>query len=141
MDYAITVKSQYVAAIRSREKCCEIRTRVPRCLKQGDTIYVIEAGTGGDVMLRLRVTAVWCDKPDIVFRIYGHDAAISRADYDAYVAKREVVYVIDFFIEDEGWPLMTLADLGLKKAPQWFTKVSWGNIKGGIDGDKGSNSM
>lgn len=132
MDYAITIKPQYVAAIMFGSKRCEIRTRVPKGLGGGDEIYVIEAGTGGEVMLHLLVAEVWCGKPDDMFKILGYKMAISRADYEKYVAGREVVYIITFIVIQEGRPLMHLADLGLKKAPQWFTKVTCYNGKGGV---------
>lgn len=129
MDYAITVKPQFVAAMMYGDKRCEIRTRVPKGLGGGDEIYVIEAGTGGKVMLHLLVEAVWSGEPDYMFKVLGYKMAISREDYDKYVAGREVVYIITFIVIQEGWPLMGMADLGLKKAPQWFAKVSWNYSK------------
>ena len=130
MEYAITIKPQYVEAIRLRRKLYEIRTRVPRDLRQGDDIFVVEAGTGGEVMLHLRVVAVICNKPDVMYSSLGLYMAISKKNYDAYVDGREVVYAIAFYVWQEGKPLMKLADLGLKRAPQWFTKVSRNNGKG-----------
>lgn len=124
MDFVITVAPQYVAAMKSRKKHFELRTRIPVDLSRGDHIYVVEARTGGEVMLLLRVREVLCNTPDDMYRRCGYGMSISRADYDKYVEGRTKVFAIAFEVEEQGCPLMHISDLGLKKAPQWFTRVT-----------------
>ena len=39
-----TVQSRYVALIKSGEKSIEVRARIPRNLKEGDGLYIMEKG-------------------------------------------------------------------------------------------------
>jgi len=121
--WAITIRPPFIEKIVSGVKAYEIRTRVPRNLDVGDDVYVVQAASGGKVVLVFNVRDIFVGTPERMWELYKRDLGVSEGEFNLYTANRESVYLIKMEYVRRLVPSWTLEDLQLLRAPQWFTRV------------------
>lgn len=124
MFWAITLHKQFVKSFLEGEKKVEVRTRVPKALRTGDWLFVIQEGTGGRVVMKLRVFGVLKMSPEILWERRWKDIQVNYLAYSDYFKGRKVAYGI---IVDKVVPVteeVYREELGLTSSPQWFSLVT-----------------
>lgn len=122
-QWAITIRLPFIEEIVSGVKAYEIRTRLPRDFDVGDDVYVVQAASGGQVVLMFKVRDICIGTPRRMWELYKRDLGVSEAEFNLYTANRECVYLIKMECIRRLVPSWTLEDLQLLRAPQWFTRV------------------
>ena len=120
----ITLHKQFVKSFLEGEKEIELRTRVPKKLQKDDIIVVAQSGTHNKVVMKMSVLSVIKLSPTEMFERYYRSIQVNYLAYKNYTKAREWVYGIktcNVKKLDEG---LHTSDFGIKKAPQWFRKVS-----------------
>ena len=121
--WAISLKPEYVEAFRNGTKKYEVRSKEPISLCPHDSIYVVQSGSGGKVVLRLEVGRILQFSPDTAWRCYSNELGISKEDFDDYTKGREKIALLRIDRVENMPENMTIKDLGLNKAPQWFQQI------------------
>lgn len=126
MVWMITVHKGFVKSFLEGEKDIELRTSIPKELKEGDDILVAQAGSGNKVVLHLMVWRIHKLSPAEMFRKYWKGIQLNYLAYKDYTNSHEWVYGIQtcFAVPVKG-DLHT-SDFGIDKAPQWFREVKKG---------------
>lgn len=122
-DWAITLKPQYITAIKNGSKKYEIRTKIPNDLRRLDTLFIVKSASGGKVVASIEIDAVLFLSPADAWGRFNHALGISKDAFDEYTKDREEIILIRLGDLEEMPEDMTIDDLGLKKAPQWFAHV------------------
>jgi len=127
MVWMITLHKGFVESFLEGEKDIELRTRIPKELKEGDDILVAQAGSGNKVVLHLMVWRIHKLSPAEMFRKYWKGIQVNYLAYEDYTKGHEVVYGIQtcFAVPVKGE--LHTTDFGIEKAPQWFRKVEKGH--------------
>lgn len=123
MNWAISLHKQFVKSFREGDKRVEVRTRVPKTLRTGDWLFVIQTDSGGRVVMRMRVRAIWRMTPELLWERMSHSIQVNYLAYADYFKGKSVAYGI---LIDEVVPIteeVYCEELGLNKAPQWFSLV------------------
>lgn len=123
LSWAMTLKPMYVEAIRGGFKRYEVRTKIPRELYPGDRIFVVRSASGGKVVFCIVVDKIYRFTPIKAWSLFSYAYGISQEEYDKYTRGRFRVYLIKFGKIEEMPEGMTIRDLGLKIAPQWFQRI------------------
>lgn len=124
MNWAISLKPQFVEAIREGRKTCEVRTRIPRELQSGDYLYVVETNTHGKVALKLRVATIhYGDTNKMYIRYFRDSLALTAMEYIDYANGRDNMYFITFDVV-EDYDKIT-PEMRLVHSPQWFKRVGY----------------
>lgn len=123
MYWAISLHKQYVKSFLEGDKKVEVRTRVPKTLNTGDWVFVIQTDSGGRVVMRMRVRAIWRMSPELLWERMSHSIQVNYLAYAEYFKGKRIAYGI---LIDEVDPIteeVYFEELGLNKAPQWFSMV------------------
>ena len=124
MFWAITLHKQFVKSFLEGDKKVEVRTRIPKALRTGDWLFVIQEGTGGRVVMKLRVFGVLKMSPAVLWERRWKEIQVNYLAYSEYFKGRQVAYGI---IVDEVVPIteeVYREELGLTGSPQWFSSVT-----------------
>lgn len=122
-QWAITIKHPFVEKIVSGVKAYEIRTRIPCDLKAGDKVFVVQAASGGKIVLSFTVRSIVEGNPERLWECFNKDLGVVANEFFLYTRYREIVYLIEMESIERLSPPWTLEDLGLSWVPQWFTSV------------------
>lgn len=123
MFWAITLHKHFVKSFLEGDKKVEIRTRVPKALRTGDWLFIIQEGTGGKVVMKLRVAAIFAMSPEMLWKRRASQIQVNYLAYCEYFAGRGVAYGI---LVDKAVQITEEVykdELGLKSSPQWFSLV------------------
>lgn len=123
MYWAISLHERFVKSFLEGGKRIEVRTRVPLALRTGDWIFVVRTDSGGRVVMRMRVRAIWRMSPELLWERMSHGIQVDYMAYAEYFKGRSVAYGI---VIDEVVPVteeVYCEELGLNKAPKWFSLV------------------
>ena len=124
MFWAITLHKQFVKSFLEGEKKVEVRTRVPKALRSGDWIYVIQENTGGKVVMRMRVLGVLKMSPQVLWERRWKEIQVNYLAYSDYFKGRQTAYgILIDIIEPIGMEVYR-DELGLTSSPQWFALVT-----------------
>lgn len=123
MIWMITIEEKYCNAILDGRKKIEIRTRIPGALSAGDLILVCMGGSKGCVPFFFVIDSVVAFTPTALWMFNKHQLAIDEKDYLEYTKAHGVVYALHIGFVYRYARLRTIYDFGVRKAPQWFTKV------------------
>lgn len=124
MFWAITLHKQFVKSFLEGDKKVEIRTRIPKGLRSGDWIFVIQEGSGGRVVMKLRVLIVLKMSPKMLWERRASQIQIDHLAYTDFFKGRKIAYGI---YVDEVVPIteeVYRGELGLSSSPQWFSSVT-----------------
>ena len=122
-DWVMSLKPQYVEAIRKGLESYVIRARLPRELQPGDKVFVVESGSGGKVVLCLTVGAKMMFTPKLAWYRYQGALGITEEEYKKYTRDKDRIYLLRITIVEEMPEGMTVRDLGFPKAPTWFYRI------------------
>lgn len=122
-NWAITLKPQLITAIKNGSKKYEIRTRKPNDLRPLDTLFIVQSASGGKVVGSVKVEAIFSFRTEYAWRCFNSALDISKEAFDEYAKGKEEIVLIRIGKFEEVPEKMTIDDLGLKKAPQWFARV------------------
>lgn len=122
-EWAITLKPEYIEAFRNGTKKHEIRSRIPIGLFPHDKLYVVQSGSGGKIVLCLEVGRILYCSPNVAWGCYSNELGISKEGFDRYTKGRESVVLLCINSVEEISENITIKDLKLKKAPQWFYQI------------------
>lgn len=124
MTWMITVREPYVSKILAGKKTIELRTRIPKMVRRGDTLLIIQAGTNGRVRVKCKMEAIVKFPPRMLYEIYKDAIQVEESDYFRYFGGAVMVYGI-ILTEVEELPRETYRwDFGVSYSPQWFAKVT-----------------
>ena len=123
-NFVITIRRPYTKRIIKRTKRFEIRTRIPKDLEKGSKIYVVEAGTHGEIFFSFIVGSIINIDPWDAWLQYGHeDLGVSLDDYYEYTKESKSIYLIEI-TNIESFPGgFNLRDMSIKHPPMWFARV------------------
>lgn len=120
MTWIITVREPYVSKILAGKKTIEVRTKIPKMVKRGDTLLIIQAGTNGRVRVKCKIGLMVGLPPKLFYRLHKDAIQVKESDYFRYVGGAGMVYGINLN-EVEELPRETYRwDFGLSHSPQWF---------------------
>lgn len=122
----ITLHKGFVKSFLEGEKDIELRTRVPKALRPGDTVLVAQAGTHNKVVLQMSVVSVIKLRPDEMFDKYWRGIQLNYLAYHDYTKGHEWVYGIRMCDVAKVEGNLHTSDFGIKTAPQWFREVKKG---------------
>lgn len=122
--WAITLRPPFVEKVVSGVKAYEIRTRLPRDFDIGDEVFVVQAETGGEVVLVFRVCDILIGTPRRMWELYKRGLGISESEFFFYTAMGAYVYLIKMENVKRLEPSWTLEDLQLRHVPQWIVRVN-----------------
>lgn len=123
MNWAISLHKQHVESFLKGDKKVEVRTRVPKALRTGDWLYVIQTNSGGRVVMMLRVAEVIKMSPTELWICRERDIQVKYNAYNGYFGGHRVAYGI---VIDDVVPIVEeiyREELGLSCSPQWFSLV------------------
>lgn len=120
--WLISLWPVYIKAFQDGTKLYEIRTRVPSELRHGDIIYAAETGSMGVVRISFEVEEILFMKPSDAWGRFCRALGIDKRSFEAYTAGRNEIVLIRVKNVKKNPSLMTVKDLGLRKAPMWFAK-------------------
>ena len=126
MVWMITVHKGFVKSFLEGEKEIELRTRVPKVLRQGDIVLVSQSGTHNKVVMRMAVLSVIKLSPSEMFDRYYKEIQLNYLAYEDYTKGREWVYGIRVKDVAKMEGELHASDFGIEKAPQWFREVKKG---------------
>lgn len=116
----VTVAAPLIAKIRSGAKLVEFRKVWPK--KPIRTVWFCEKGSGGRVVLRASVESAYFHTSADAWRLYGHIAGVTEAEFFAYVSSTRSVHCL--VLKNVEMVCDTLVrDLGVFKPPQNYTFV------------------
>lgn len=122
-EWMITVRQPYVRMLVDGEKTMEIRTRVPKTLRIGDTIYVVEADSLGKIVGAFLVKSIM--QYSVYYLCYAKTSEhkVPAEKIVSYAGNRRFLYGIT--LEKVNSKILTtnITVFGKKKAPQWFTRI------------------
>lgn len=119
----ISLHQQFVKSFLAGEKHIELRTRVPKELRQGDTVLVAQSGSHNQVVMQMTVESVIELSPEEMFREHYKSIRLDYPAYDAYTQGRKLVYGIRMIDVTKIGGVRHTYDYGIARAPQWFRKV------------------
>ena len=122
-QWAISIRQPYVECIVAGVKAYEIRTRIPERLSVGDEVYVVQTGSGGEVVMSFVLEDIICDAPEKLWEKFMLSLCIQEKDFYLYAAGRTCIYLLKVGAKQVFGPHLMLSDLGLAYAPQWFTQL------------------
>ena len=122
-SWAITIRPPYVEKIISGVKAYEIRTRLPKELDIDDEVYVVQASSGGNVVLKFRVENIMIGTPLLMWERYRRDLGVTEGEFSLYCRGKNEVYLIKLGEVERLSPPWSLEDLQLLRSPQWFIRV------------------
>lgn len=116
----LPIKPKYVQEIINGNKYFEYRKSIPK--RKVDKIVIYSSSPIMKVIGEIRVSKVHESSPEQIWNLSQNKHGISRKEYDEYFSNREKAYAYEFtyndiIIYDKE---KTLADLGIKSAPQSF---------------------
>lgn len=122
-EWIITVHQPYVRMLVNGEKTMELRTRVPKSLHLGDTIYIVEAGSSGSIAGGFIVKRIMRYGVYFLCSVLAGDHKVPAEKIFSYAGGRKRLVGISLVkLNSEIFPT-NISDFGLKRAPQWFTKI------------------
>lgn len=123
-NFVITIRRPYTYRILKRTKRFEIRTRVPKDLEKGSKIYVVEAGTHGEIFFSFIVGSIIKIAPYDAWQQYGHeDLGVSVEDFHNYTKNSLYIYLIEITNIETFPGGFNLRDMSIKRPPMWFVRV------------------
>ena len=122
-----TVKSQYVALMKSGEKTFEVRTRIPRDMRKGDALFIMEKGTR-TLALVARIGGITTyDRSELYTKVPRYQlrrACLELSDIMDYIKERPQVNFIEltscWIPSEKGRKYLTPEFYGYKCMPQGF---------------------
>lgn len=123
MQWAICIRQPYVQCIVDGVKAYEIRTGIPERLSVGDEVYVVQDGSGGNVVLSFIVEDIILDAPKNIWEHFEKELCVGKEDFYLYAAGRMRLYLLKIGFRKIFSPPLKLSDLGLYFTPQWFVQV------------------
>ena len=123
MIWMITLHKGFVKSFLAGEKDIELRTRVPKELRPGDIVLVVQAGTHNKVVMRMSVMSVIKLSPAEMFRTHYKGIQLNYLAYHDYTKGHEWVYGIRVYDVKKMEGELHTSDFGIKTAPQWFRMV------------------
>lgn len=123
-NWLITIKEPYLHRIVDGTKLYEIRTRVPSSLKRGDTIFVVQSGSSGKIVISFDVAGIYRYTPSFIWAAYWRGLGIKLLDYQSYTRDRRYVYMIEVQNVRKFDNCPNICDISMKRAPQWFTRIN-----------------
>lgn len=122
-DWVMSLKPQYVEAMRKGLMSYVIRSRLPRELQPGDRVFVVESGSGGKVVLCLVLGERVMYTPELAWYRYQGALGITEEEYKKYTRDKDRIYLLRILVIEEMPEGMTVRDLGFPKAPTWFYRI------------------
>lgn len=123
MVWMISLHKGYVESFKSGEKTIEVRTRIPVGLWPDDTIYAVQTGTNGSIVLEMKVRRVIRMNPDLLYRLYQEKIQLNYLAFSDYFKGRELAFGIEMKEVKSLDGSISCRDMGVKKAPQWFSAI------------------
>lgn len=130
-----TVKSQYVALMKERKKTIEVRTRIPRDMREGDGLFVMEKGTN-TLALVARIGGITIfDRKELFTKVPTYQlrrTCLNLSEIDDYLRGRPQVNFIEITCEwlptEVQRKYLTPEKYGLRCMPQGILPIP-GNWK------------
>lgn len=120
--WMITLHKEYVQLFIDKKKNVELRTRIPKNIKQGDIIIAAMAGSQRRVVFWMEVISIIKLPPGEMFRRYNQCTQLNYYKYFNYTKGHDYVYGIKVSNVTSFDKEMHTYDFGIKSAPQWFSK-------------------
>lgn len=120
MVWVITVREPYVSKILAGKKTIEIRTKIPRMVRRGDTLLIIQTGTNGRVRVKCEIENIVKMTPRRLYEYYKDAIQVDEPKYNEYfkgcieACGMKLTKVEELPRETYRW------DFGLAYSPQWF---------------------
>lgn len=124
MKWLMTIEKKYIQEILAGRKRIELRTRIPRDMGRGDYLFVVEKGSGGLIVLKMKVVAINRLHPSLMYNSYRDMLCIEKEDYFRYVMGRTFVYGILLSEVEKLKSPVPCNTLGIQRPPHWFVDVS-----------------
>ena len=119
--WLLTIKPEFLHKIANGTKVYEIRTRVPPTLRPSDTIFCVESGADGKVLLSFVVTTISRYSPQMAWAKYWRYFGIDLIKYQAYTEGKRYVNLIGIQQVRLMRASANIHEIGMKRAPQWFS--------------------
>ena len=123
MIYSISLKQKYVDEFLNGYKRLELRTRIPRALKEGDKVIVAQTDSAGLVPMSAEVGDIIELTPDEMWQRYAPYLGIEYSDYARYTKGRSLVFGIELTNIRVPSEIIHINKFGIKGCPQWFAIV------------------
>lgn len=97
-----TVKPQYVALMKERKKTIEVRTRVPRDMRRGDGLYIMEKGTRTLALVARIEGIISFDRKELFTKVPTYQlrrTCLNLSEIDDYLKGRPRVNFIEITCE------------------------------------------
>lgn len=122
-QFICSIQFPYTEYIIQGHKIYEIRTKIPKNLKTGDRIYVVESGTHGKILFHFLVGKILMIDPELAWARYNFQLGISLEKFRQYVNGKDKIFLIEITSISNTFHHFNVADLGFKRAPNWFYKL------------------
>lgn len=121
-QFICSIQHPYTEYILHCHKLYEIRTRIPKDMKTGDRIYVVESGSHGKIRLHFLVGKIIEIEPKLAWRRYEFELGISYENFKKYTDGKDKIFLIEITNVRNLNFYCNVSDLGYKRAPNWFYK-------------------
>lgn len=130
--FVLAIHKAYLDAIIDGRKKFEIRTRIPRDLKKGDWLFLVETKTNGKIQSAAKVKDIHKGRPEDLWREHQQHLDVTSREWTDYTRDRTIVYLIEFEtitdVRTKNHKHNYITYLGLNRTPQWFQRLDMQQI-------------
>lgn len=119
--WLLAIKPEYICKIANGTKGYELRTRVPSTLQPGDTIFCVESGSDGRVVLSFVITTISRYSPQMAWAKYWRYFGIDLIKYQEYTEGKRYINLIGIQQVRIMKASANIHEIGIKRTPQWFS--------------------
>lgn len=121
-QFICSIKYPYTKYILQHHKLYEIRTKIPKDMKTGDRIFVVESGSHGQIPFHFLVGNIIEIEPKLAWQRYHLLLGIPIEDFKLYVDGKDKIYLIEITNLYNLYYCLSVSDFGFSRAPNWFYK-------------------
>ncbi len=129
-EILISIKPDFVEKILCGEKTVELRTRRVN-VQPGTKMWIYSTLPKGEICALAQVEYVYTDQPDLIWKKYSSEIAISSEEYWEYVGNKDAVTIIKMGDVDSLEQGVTLQSIKKKissfNPPQFFIRLQQNN--------------
>lgn len=124
-SWLCTVKPQYVALMKEGKKTIEVRTRVPKLMKKGDLLCIMEKGTNTLALVTRVESITTFERKDLYLKVPRYQlrrTCLTFAEIEEYLNGRNTINFIEISVmwtpREEERKYLTPESYGYKRMPQ-----------------------
>lgn len=121
-QFICSIQYPYTERILHHHKLYEIRTKIPKDMKTGDRIFVVESNSHGKIRFHFLVGDIIEIEPRLAWSRYHFLLGIPYNKFMKYVEGRDKIFLIEITNLSNTFYHFSVSDLGFKRAPNWFYK-------------------